>query len=47
MPTLIGMGDERPHGDYMVNFEVQFDESSLVLGIRVGGTTAKHLTFSL
>ena len=29
----------------MVNIEVQFDESSLV-GVRVGGTTPKHLTFS-
>ena len=36
MPTLIGMGDERQHGVYMVNFEVQFDESSLVLGIWAG-----------
>ena len=31
----------------MVNIEVQFDESSLALGMRVGGTTPRHLTFSL
>ena len=36
MPTLIGMGNEGLHGVYMVNFEVQFDESSLVLGIWAG-----------
>ena len=44
MPTLI---DKWLRGVYMVNIEVQFDESSLVLGIMVGGTTPKHLTFSL
>ena len=44
MPTLI---DKWLRGVYMVNIEVQFDESSLVLGIKAGGTTPKHLTFSL
>ena len=42
MPTLI---DKWLRGVNMVNIEVQFDESSLV-GVRVGGTTPKHLTFS-
>ena len=37
------------HGEMdikMVNIEVQIYEFSLVLGIRVGGTIPRHLTFS-